>query len=50
MIAPPGGLWVWLACGVTDMRKGMVGLAMMVQQGLLCMAVTKQATGSSALC
>ena len=34
MIAPPGGLRVWLACGVTDMRKGMVGLAMMVQQGL----------------
>ena len=25
---------VYLACGVTDMRKGMVGLAMMVQQGL----------------
>jgi transposase len=29
----PGGR-VYLACGVTDMRKGMVGLAMMVQQGL----------------
>jgi transposase len=25
---------VYLACGVTDMRKGMVGLAMLVQQGL----------------
>ena len=34
MIAPPTGLRVWLACGVTDMRKGMVGLAMLVQQGL----------------
>jgi hypothetical protein len=29
----PGGR-VYLACGVTDMRKGMVGLAMLVQQGL----------------
>jgi transposase len=30
------GAWarVYLACGITDMRKGMVGLAMLVQQGL----------------
>jgi transposase len=34
MIAPPAGLRIWLACGVTDMRKGMTGLAMLVQQGL----------------
>ncbi len=32
MIAPPTGLRVSLACGVTDMRKGMVGLAMLVQR------------------
>ena len=35
MIAPPAGVRVWLACGVTDMRKGMTGLAMLVQQGLV---------------
>ena len=34
MIALPSGVRVYLACGVTDMRKGMVGLAMLVQQGL----------------
>ena len=34
MIALPPGERVYLACGVTDMRKGMVGLAMLVQQGL----------------
>jgi transposase len=28
------GLRVYLACGVTDMRKGMIGLAMLVQQSL----------------
>ena len=33
MIAPPAGVRVYLACGVTDMRKGMAGLAMLVQQG-----------------
>ena len=32
MIAPPPGVRVWLACGQTDMRKGMDGLAMLVQQ------------------
>jgi len=30
----PAGLRVYLACGVTDMRKGMDGLAMLVQQVL----------------
>jgi transposase len=34
MIAPPVGLRIYLACGATDMRKGMAGLAMLVQEGL----------------
>ena len=34
MIAFPPGAKVWLAGGATDMRKGMNGLALMVQQGL----------------
>jgi transposase len=34
MITLPPGVRVYLACGITDMRKGMVGLAMLVQQGL----------------
>jgi transposase len=34
MIAPPAGVHVWLAVGVTDMRRGMNGLALQVQQGL----------------
>jgi transposase len=34
MIALPSGVRIYLACGHTDMRKGMVGLAMLVQQKL----------------
>jgi transposase len=34
MIALASGLRIYLACGPTDMRKGMVGLAMLVQQSL----------------
>jgi len=34
MIALPSGARVWLACGHTDMRKGMDGLAMLAQQVL----------------
>ena len=34
MIALAPGARVYLACGITDMRKGMVSLAMLVQQGL----------------
>ena len=34
LIALPSGVRVYIACGATDMRKGMVGLAMLVQQGL----------------
>ena len=34
MIALSSSARVYLACGVTDMRKGMVGLAMIVQQRL----------------
>ena len=31
MIAPPPGMRVWVAAGVTDMRKGFDGLAALVQ-------------------
>ena len=34
MIGLPGGTKVWLACGVTDMRKGFDGLAALVQLNL----------------
>jgi transposase len=34
MITPPPGTRVWLAVGVTDMRKGFDGLAMLVQEKL----------------
>jgi hypothetical protein len=34
MIALASRLRIYLACGVTDMRKGMTGLPMLVQQGL----------------
>ena len=34
MIAPSSGMRVWLAAGTTDMRRGMNGLALQVQQGL----------------
>jgi len=34
MITPPAGTRVWLAAGVTDMRKGFDGLAMLVQEKL----------------
>ena len=36
MIALPSGTRVWLAAGVTDMRKGMSGLAALVQTRLAC--------------
>ena len=34
MIVPPGGVRVWLAHGHTDMRRGMNGLALQVQEAL----------------
>ena len=34
MIGLPAGTRVWLAAGVTDMRKGMNGLAALVQTAL----------------
>ena len=34
MIALPAGTRVWVAAGVTDMRKGMDGLATLVQSAL----------------
>ena len=33
MIPVPGGARVWLATGVTDMRRGMNTLALQVQEG-----------------
>ena len=35
MISPPAGTRVWLAAGVTDMRKGMDGLAALAQTALV---------------
>ena len=34
MISPPSGTQIWLAAGVTDMRRGMDGLAVLVQSAL----------------
>lgn len=34
MIAPPPGARVWLACSVTEMRRGMPGLTLLARQGL----------------
>lgn len=34
MISVPSGVRVWIATGHTDMRKGMQGLALLVQQHL----------------
>lgn len=34
MIAAPPGVRVWLAGGATDMRRGMDGLLLQVQQGM----------------
>ncbi len=34
MITLASGLRIYLACGLADMRKGMTGLAVLVQQSL----------------
>ena len=34
MIPVPAGLRIWIATGHTDMRRGMRGLALQVQEGL----------------
>ena len=34
MIALPPSTRIWLACGTTDMRKGMCGLSLLVQEVL----------------
>lgn len=34
MISPPAGTRIWLAAGITDMRRGMNGLAVLVQSAL----------------
>ena len=42
MIALPSGTRVWVAAGVTDMRKGMDGLAALVQTTLLANSFSGQ--------
>jgi transposase len=34
MIAPPAGARIWIAAGVTDMRRGFTGLSAQVQTAL----------------
>lgn len=34
MIPVPSGVRVWLAAGVTDMRRGMNGLSLQIQEGM----------------
>jgi transposase len=34
MIAPPSGTLVWLAAGVSEMRKGMTGLVLQIKHAL----------------
>jgi transposase len=34
MIPIPSGVRVWIATGYTDIRRGMIGLALQVQQAL----------------
>ena len=40
MIAFPAGTKVWIAGGVTDMRRGMNTLALAVQQGPLLLVLS----------
>lgn len=35
MIAPPAGTRIWLAAGATDLRRGMYGLAALVETTLM---------------
>ena len=42
MIPVPSGVRVWLATGRTDMRRGMNGLALQVQEGWI---LERRATG-----
>lgn len=35
MIGPPAGTRVWLAAGVTDLRRGMYGLAALIETQLM---------------
>jgi IS66 Orf2 like protein len=53
MIVPPSGVRVWLATGVTDMRRGMNGLALQVQQalgGIRMAAIFMCSVASAAIC
>ncbi len=43
MIGPSGNVRVYLACGVTDMRRGIAGLSALVE------TVVKEAPGSGAI-
>ncbi len=43
MIGPSGNVRVYLACGVTDMRRGIVGLSALVETEV------KEAPGSGAI-
>ncbi len=49
MIALSSTARVYLACGVTDMRKGMVGLVMMVQQKVLAGGIPVSVQGDLCL-
>ncbi len=46
MIGPSGPVRVYLACGVTDMRKGMDGLAAQVQTMLRLIRMAGRSTRS----
>jgi transposase len=35
MIAPPAGAHIWIAAGVTDLRRGFTGLSALVQTALV---------------
>ena len=45
MIAFPAGTKVWIAGGVTDMRRGMNTLALTVQRGLTLLHILMQIAG-----
>ena len=48
MIPVPSGVRVWLATGRTDMRRGMNGLALQVQEVLQARSRTAATCSSSA--
>lgn len=48
MIPVPSGVRVWLAVGRTDMRRGMNGLALQVQEALAGIRMPVTCTSSGA--